>query len=672
MEDLVGRNLGPYRIVEQLGVGGMATVYKAFEPSMSRYVAIKVMPINLARDPIFRLRFQNEAAYITNLEHPYILPVYSKSPDDEPLPYLVMRYTDGGTLADLIAAGTLTIERTVRLVGQTAEALAYAHKQEIAHRDIKPSNILIGKDGSALLSDFGIAKIMEETFQLTGSGVAVGTPAYMSPEQAQGQKIDGRTDIYALGVVLYQALTGATPFSAETPLAVLMMHINNPLRPPSQLNPDIPEALEQVVLRAMAKHPADRFQTAEELAEALLKVSAPPTVVPLRPSAHSGSLPYALPPTPSHVSIPAPTPMQASTPVFAQTASQPPATSAPQRPARPWLWPAIAGALAVAVIGLALAMFLRPGSGSMADAPASQAGVVGASAPTEQIAAPEPTAGEQAAVVQPTSSAQTTASGSAQSTIAPNQECPSTITFGRSIHCALETEPEFDTYTFEAKANDVVALRVTAGYGVILSQTLFDSQRQEITACKKAGCTLPNDGTYSIRIGFIGSGVEKAPYEYKLYIDRFNNPVNVQPIPIAKTLTGVLETESEFDTYTFEAEANDVMALRVTAGYGVILSQTLFDPQGEEITTCKKVGCTLPNSGTYGSVIRFAPCPGILSGWTRRSLIQENDAQGCRTQRPSGPHLVCQFPHQPDRHINSAAASARPGGGARRARSCAF
>jgi eukaryotic-like serine/threonine-protein kinase len=272
MGDLVGQNLGPYRILEQVGQGGIATVYKAYHAAMDRYVAIKVMT-PLARDPNFRASFQREARTIVHLKHRYILPVHDVGEDDD-ISYLVMRYTDGGTLADLIASESLTIERTVQLVGQVAEALAYAHSQGITHRDIKPSNILIDHDGSALASDFGIGKIMEETFQFSGTGVAAGTPAYMAPEQAQGQPIDGRTDIYALGVVLYQALSGRPPFSAETPLAVLLMHVNSPLRSPRQFNPTIPEALERIALKALAKNPDDRFQTSDAFIEALHAASA--------------------------------------------------------------------------------------------------------------------------------------------------------------------------------------------------------------------------------------------------------------------------------------------------------------------------------------------------------------------------------------------------------------
>ena len=268
MANLAGHNLGPYRILDQVGAGGMATVYKAYHAAMDRYVAVKVLPQHLARDPNFRARFQREARTIARLEHRYILPVHDVGEDDD-IPYFVMRYTDGGDLNDLIARKSLTVARIATIVAQVAEALAYAHRQGIIHRDVKPANILISRDGDPLLTDFGIAKIYEDTLQLTGDGMMVGTPTYMAPEQLQGQPVDPRTDIYALGVVLYQALTGEPPFVAETPLAVALMHIHNALRSPRQLNSTIPESIERIILRAMAKDPNDRFQTAGEMAEAL-------------------------------------------------------------------------------------------------------------------------------------------------------------------------------------------------------------------------------------------------------------------------------------------------------------------------------------------------------------------------------------------------------------------
>lgn len=266
---LNGKQLGQYQIVEQIGQGGMATVYKAFQPSINRYVAVKILPSQYALDPNFVKRFEHEARAIAALEHPHILPVYDFGTQDG-LTYMVMRYIPEGTLSNLMGK-PISYERVVRLIGTMARALDYAHKQGVVHRDIKPSNILIDKNGEALLTDFGIAKMMETTgaTQLTGAGSVLGTPAYMSPEQAKGQGVDGRSDIYSLGVVLYELLTGQQPFRADTPLAVVLKHVSEPLAPPRTVKADIPEPLERVVLKAMAKEPAQRYQSASEMEQAL-------------------------------------------------------------------------------------------------------------------------------------------------------------------------------------------------------------------------------------------------------------------------------------------------------------------------------------------------------------------------------------------------------------------
>jgi serine/threonine protein kinase len=328
MSDLVGRTLGSYRIISQVGLGGMATVFKAFQPAMNRYVAIKVLPSHLARDPNFRARFKRETHTIAALEHRYILPVYDVGEDDN-IPYLVMRYTEGGTMSDLIAAHKLGLDQAVRLVGQVAEALDYAHQRGIIHRDIKPANILIGPDGAALLSDFGIAKILEGTLNLTGEGALIGTPFYMAPEQVRGQSADARSDIYALGVVLFEAATGRRPFMAETPLAVALMHIHDPLPLPRQINPLLPEPLERVILHAMAKEPADRFQTAAEFAQALQDLSLP---IPTRPLA---------------TAVPA-------TVVLPETLSPPPAPPSVRQGVLRWAPWLIGAALAIALIAVLL------------------------------------------------------------------------------------------------------------------------------------------------------------------------------------------------------------------------------------------------------------------------------------------------------------------------------
>lgn len=248
-------------------MGGMATVYKAYHAAVDRYVAIKVLPPNMAQDPSFAARFSQEARTIAKLEHPYILPVYD-SGNDGGTAYIVMRYMEAGTLTELLAKDRPDMRQSIRLIQHMAEALDHAHKVGIIHRDIKPSNILLDKNGQAYLTDFGIAKIIEGSLNLTGSNI-IGTPAYMSPEQGQGWRVDHRSDVYSLGVVLYEMTTGVRPFEAETPMAVLLQHIQAPLPPPRSIASDIPLELERVILKALAKDPKDRYASAGQFARAL-------------------------------------------------------------------------------------------------------------------------------------------------------------------------------------------------------------------------------------------------------------------------------------------------------------------------------------------------------------------------------------------------------------------
>jgi serine/threonine protein kinase len=269
MSDLIGKTIGQYEIVEKIGAGGMATVFKAYQASINRFVAVKILPVQFAQDPNFVKRFAQEAKAIAALEHPHILPVYDFG-TDEGLTYMAMRYVEGGTLANLMGT-SMPYRRIVEVVSNVARALDYAHSQGVVHRDIKPSNILIDKHGEVLLTDFGIAKMMQGpgSTQLTGTGSILGTPEYMSPEQAEGVGIDQRSDIYSLGVVLYELLTGRPPYQAQTPLAVVLKHVNEPLRPPREVKADIPLPLENVVLKSMAKKKEERYQSAAEMEQAL-------------------------------------------------------------------------------------------------------------------------------------------------------------------------------------------------------------------------------------------------------------------------------------------------------------------------------------------------------------------------------------------------------------------
>ncbi len=260
-----GQMLGAYRIIGQIGKGGMATVYKAYQASVDRYVAVKVLPSQLAESQEFATRFHQEARIIAKLEHPHILPVFDYGESDG-VAYFVMRYLDAGTLKDRMEAGRpLPFDEIDHIFTQLTDALSYAHGHGIVHRDLKPANALIDSQGNVFLTDFGIAKLLESASpRLTQTDAIMGTPAYISPEQAQGKPVDQRSDIYSLGIILYEMVTGGVPYVADTPLAVLFKHISDPLPLPSLVKPDIPAPIEQVILKALAKEPQDRFTTAAE------------------------------------------------------------------------------------------------------------------------------------------------------------------------------------------------------------------------------------------------------------------------------------------------------------------------------------------------------------------------------------------------------------------------
>ncbi len=286
MDDLSGQRVDRYQILELLGQGGMASVYRAIDTRLEREVAIKFIrreafPPQMAEQIL--QRFEREAKALARLSHPNIVTIYDYG-EYQGSPYLVMQFVSGGTLSNRLGT-RMSYQLAASLLAPIAQALEFAHQRHIIHRDVKPANILVTEGGVSLLSDFGISKILESEsgVTLTGTGVSIGTPEYMAPEQVLSREVDGRADIYSLGVVFYELVTGHKPFEADTPMAVLVKHINDPLPRPRQFAPDLPERAEQTLLKALGKKPEERFASMAEFARALedLSSEAPPFPLPV-------------------------------------------------------------------------------------------------------------------------------------------------------------------------------------------------------------------------------------------------------------------------------------------------------------------------------------------------------------------------------------------------------
>ena len=266
--NLTGQTLGQYKILEEIGAGGMARVYKAYQPGLDRYVAIKVLPAQHALTPGFKERFVREAKAVAQLSHPNILSIHDVGLEGD-LSYFVMKYVAGGRTLRALLGQPLPLPTVSNYISQIAAALDHAHGRGVLHRDIKPDNMLLEGEW-LLLADFGLAKIRATGNQgLTGTGIIVGTPAYVSPEQVKGSLIDQRTDIYSLGVVLYEMIAGRPPYQGDTAIATMFQHVHQAPPSPRRFRPDLPPAIEEIILRALAKAPHDRYSQAGELAEAL-------------------------------------------------------------------------------------------------------------------------------------------------------------------------------------------------------------------------------------------------------------------------------------------------------------------------------------------------------------------------------------------------------------------
>ena len=293
MPFIAGENIGPYRVMEQLGQGGMATVYKAYHAALDRYVALKVLHPAFGEDPNFHARFQREARLVARLDHPNIVPIFDYS-EHEKQPFLVMKFIEGETLKARMARGPLASDELAKIIEAIGSALAYAHKMGILHRDIKPSNVLLMNDGSIYLADFGLARIASMGESTLSGDMIMGTPQYISPEQAMGKKdLDEGTDIYSFGVMLYEMVVGQVPFNADTPFSIIHDHIYTPLPIPRNINPGVPESVERVLLKALSKERADRYASVTDMVTAFKQawqsagvpmkgttVTLPPQVIP--------------------------------------------------------------------------------------------------------------------------------------------------------------------------------------------------------------------------------------------------------------------------------------------------------------------------------------------------------------------------------------------------------
>jgi serine/threonine-protein kinase len=270
-DELIGKMIGGYEILDVIGRGGMATVYRAQQVSMNRIVAVKVLPEKFLNDDSYLQRFNQEVAIVAKLEHRNIVPVYDYG-EFNGQPYIVMRYMSGGSVDDRLSDGPLEPEYILNIFEQVAPALDYAHGKNVLHRDLKPSNVLLDDDGGAYITDFGIARVLGEqnSSGITTQGV-VGTPSYMSPEQAQGQPLDGRSDIYAMGIMLFELATGRRPFEGDTPYGIAVLQVTTPPPSPRTYNPRLSFAVEEVIFRALRKKAEDRYPTTVALTEGLKK-----------------------------------------------------------------------------------------------------------------------------------------------------------------------------------------------------------------------------------------------------------------------------------------------------------------------------------------------------------------------------------------------------------------
>ena len=382
-----GQMLGPYRILNQIGQGGMATVYKAYHPRLDRHVAIKVLHPAFKEDESFLRRFTREAQVVARLEHPNIVPVYDFA-EHKGHPYLVMRHIDGETLKDKLSQGSLSRKEIVRIAQAIADGLDYAHKKGVLHRDIKPSNILMTTGGGVFIADFGLARITQAGESTMSQDMIMGTPQYISPEQAKGiQDIDGRTDIYSFGIIVYEMTTGQVPFQSDTGYSIIHSQIFDPPPMPGSINDKISPQLEEVLLKVLSKEPEDRYASAGEFQIAFKRAVAdvPSDISPAGAAVLPDStekITDVMPPVPEPVveeTIPEPV---AATPVQESVAI----AETPKKKKRPFWVFALAGLVGLCLCGFIFLGFLRTVAEEASDGFANTGATIEAITESEEFA----------------------------------------------------------------------------------------------------------------------------------------------------------------------------------------------------------------------------------------------------------------------------------------------
>jgi serine/threonine-protein kinase len=463
-----------FDLIETIGQGGMATVYKAFQPSVGRYVAIKVLPRQYSEDPAFTKRFQREARMIARLEHRSVLPVYAYG-EFEGQPYIVMRLLESGSLRKRLFQGTLPLSTIARMLEQIAEGLDYAHQHGIVHRDIKPSNILLDERDNAYLTDFGIAKMLGTTTHVTSEGV-VGTPHYMSPERCRGKSATPASDIYSLGAILFELVTGQPPFDADTPLAVMYMHVREPLPSVREIDPYLPAAIDDVIFHAMAKDPEDRYPTAVELAADFEKAVVEP-------------LPAA-PPLPPPIPLAPP---------------EPPAKARPAKRSLRWLGSIVLpiGIFALVILGLA---FWPQIGGWLGDhLPVDFPAAVETTPPDEETVPTIPVVETAAGEDNPTR----TPAPSPTATVEPTSDALFPATFDLDIAPGLQIGPgRLAFFTLGESATSEIVLIDDDGTNrqVLTDNQVYDGEPDWSPDGQSLAFESLQTGNYDIYVGSVGDG----------------------------------------------------------------------------------------------------------------------------------------------------------------------